>query len=91
MRRAIDIFEGGKIDEKALKALIRAAVEYNQNKSKKKAVAAYARESRQKREGVKLSLSSLAPVPGARRREAIRAVVVTRSLADLNVAQSPTT
>ena len=39
MRRAIDFFEGGKIDEKALKALIRAAVEYNQNKSKKKAVA----------------------------------------------------
>ncbi len=28
-RRAIDIHEGGKIDEKALKALIRAAVELN--------------------------------------------------------------
>ena len=40
MRRAIDFFEGGKIDEKALKALIRTAVEYNQNKSKKKAPAA---------------------------------------------------
>jgi hypothetical protein len=39
-RRAIDFFEGGKIDEKALKALIRAAVDYNQNKSKKKAPAA---------------------------------------------------
>ena len=39
MRRAIDFHEGDKIDEKALKALIRAAVEYNQNKSKKKAVA----------------------------------------------------
>jgi hypothetical protein len=34
MRRAIDFFEAGKIDEKALKALIRAAVEYNRNKSK---------------------------------------------------------
>ena len=28
-RRAIDIHEGDKIDEKALKALIRAAVELN--------------------------------------------------------------
>ena len=36
MRRAIDFFEGDKIDERALKALIRAAVEYNQNKSRKK-------------------------------------------------------
>jgi hypothetical protein len=35
MRRAIDFFEAGKINEKALKALIRAAVEYNRNKSKK--------------------------------------------------------
>ena len=37
MRRAIDIHEGGKINERALKALIRAAVDYNQSKSKKKA------------------------------------------------------
>ena len=37
MRRAIDIHEGGKIDERALKALIRAAVDYNRSKSKKKA------------------------------------------------------
>lgn len=28
-RRAIDFYEGGKIDEKALKALIRAAIEAN--------------------------------------------------------------
>ena len=34
--RAIDIFEGDKIDKRALKDLIRAAVEYNQGKSKKK-------------------------------------------------------
>ena len=39
MRRAIDFHEGDKINEKALKALVRAAVEYNQNKSKKKAPA----------------------------------------------------
>lgn len=36
-RRAIDYFEGDKVDERALKALVRAAVEYNQSKSKKKA------------------------------------------------------
>ncbi|MPZ32198.1 MAG: DUF1801 domain-containing protein [Rhodospirillales bacterium] len=36
-RRAIDFFEGDKINERALKALVRAAVEYNQGKSKKKA------------------------------------------------------
>ena len=38
-RRAIDFFEGDKVDERALKALVRAAIEYNQNKSKKKASA----------------------------------------------------
>ena len=34
-RRAIDIREGGKINEKALKALIRAAVTLNASKAKK--------------------------------------------------------
>ena len=34
-RRAIDFHEGGKIDEKALKALIRAAVELNTAKAKR--------------------------------------------------------
>ncbi len=34
-RRAIDFHEGEKIDEKALKALIRAAVDLNQAKAKK--------------------------------------------------------
>ena len=38
-RRAIDFFEGDKINERALKNLIRAAIEYNQGKSKKKAPA----------------------------------------------------
>jgi hypothetical protein len=38
-RRAIDFFEGDKINERALKNLIRAAVDYNQTKKKKKAPA----------------------------------------------------
>ena len=37
--RAIDFFEGDKLNEPALKNLIRAAVSYNQSKSKKKAPA----------------------------------------------------
>ncbi len=37
--RAIDFFEGDKINERALKNLVRAAVDYNQNKLKKKAPA----------------------------------------------------
>lgn len=36
VRRAIDIREGDKIDEKALKALIRAAVERNTSKARRK-------------------------------------------------------
>jgi hypothetical protein len=35
MRRAIDIHEGEKINERALKNLVRAAVDYNQTKKKK--------------------------------------------------------
>src|ERR1700684_4552702 len=38
-RRAIDFFEGDKINERALKNLIRAAVDHNQARSKKKAPA----------------------------------------------------
>jgi hypothetical protein len=45
-RRAIDFFEGDKVDAPALKNLIRAAIEYNQaKKSKKKAPAAKARKA----------------------------------------------
>jgi hypothetical protein len=40
MRRAIDFFEGDKINERALKNLVRAAVDYNQTKKQKKAPAA---------------------------------------------------
>jgi len=38
-RRAIDFFEGDRINERALKNLVRAAVDYNQIKLKKKAPA----------------------------------------------------
>ena len=38
--RAIDVSEGDKIDEAALKALVRAAIAYNQAKLKKNAPAA---------------------------------------------------
>jgi hypothetical protein len=34
--RAIDLFEGDKINERALKTLVRAAIEYNQSKLKRK-------------------------------------------------------
>jgi hypothetical protein len=39
MRRAIDFFEGDKINERALKNLVRAAIEYNQKNLKKNAPA----------------------------------------------------
>jgi hypothetical protein len=39
LRRAIDFFEGDKINERALKTLVRAAIDYNQSRSKKKASA----------------------------------------------------
>jgi hypothetical protein len=38
-RRAIDFFEGDKINKRALKNLVRAAIEYNQTKLKKNAPA----------------------------------------------------
>src|SRR5260370_26473843 len=37
--RAIDLFEGDKINERALKELVRAAVDYNQIKLRRKALA----------------------------------------------------
>ncbi|AOK29618.1 MULTISPECIES: DUF1801 domain-containing protein [Burkholderia] len=36
-RRAIDFFEGDEIDGRALQQLVRAAIEYNQTKTKRKA------------------------------------------------------
>jgi hypothetical protein len=47
MRRAIDIHEGEKINERALKNLIRAAADYNQTKMMRKAPAG-ARAKRRK-------------------------------------------
>jgi hypothetical protein len=38
-RRAIDFFEGDRINERALKNLVRAAVDYNQGKAKSRAPA----------------------------------------------------
>jgi hypothetical protein len=38
--RAIDLFEGDKVNERALKNLVRAAIDYNQAKLKKKTPAA---------------------------------------------------
>ncbi|MEO9340277.1 DUF1801 domain-containing protein [Mesorhizobium sp. SB112] len=38
-RRVIDFFEGDKVDERALKNLVRAAIDYNQTKLKKNAKA----------------------------------------------------
>ena len=38
--RAIDFFEGDKIRDRALKNLVRAAIDYNQTKKKKKPAAA---------------------------------------------------
>jgi hypothetical protein len=39
MRRAIDFLEGDKVNQRALKNLVRAAIEYNQGKLKKNAPA----------------------------------------------------
>ena len=45
-RRAIDFLEGHKVDERALKTLVRAAIAYNQSKSKKKNAPAKTRSAR---------------------------------------------
>lgn len=61
MRREIDFFEGDKVDERALKNLVRIAIEYNQSHLKKnapakkgaKAVKKTAKKSLKKSEGKK--------------------------------------
>ncbi|MGF6650019.1 hypothetical protein OKW34_000581 [Paraburkholderia youngii] len=45
-RRAIDFFERDEVDERALKALIRAAIDYNQSHLKKNARGAVPKASR---------------------------------------------
>jgi hypothetical protein len=46
--RAIDFLQGDKVNKRALKNLVRAAIEYNQSKSKKKAPARAATKSKKK-------------------------------------------
>ncbi|HEX3897348.1 MAG TPA: DUF1801 domain-containing protein [Rudaea sp.] len=48
--RAIDLFMGDKIDARALKNLIRAAVDYNQTKAKKKAATGARTKARKSKE-----------------------------------------
>jgi hypothetical protein len=51
-RRAIDYLEGDRVDERGLKKLVRAAIDYNRSKLKKKAPAgtrAKARQSKKRR------------------------------------------
>ena len=48
-RRAIDFLEGDKVDERALKNLVRAAIDYNQTKLKKNAAGARAKVQRSKK------------------------------------------
>src|SRR5882672_9782310 len=48
-RRAIDIFEGDKINARALKNLVRAAVDYNQTKKKKAPAATRAKGHKSKK------------------------------------------
>jgi hypothetical protein len=47
--RAIDLFEGDKINERALKNLVRAAVEYNQTKKKRAPAGARAKGHKRKK------------------------------------------
>jgi len=49
-RRAIDFFAGDKVDERALKNLVRAAIAYNRSKSKKKKAPANTRAKPRKSE-----------------------------------------
>jgi hypothetical protein len=53
MRRAIDYFEGDKVNVHALKDLVRAAIVYNQTKLKKNAPKKIARTGIQKKTSVK--------------------------------------
>jgi hypothetical protein len=49
MRRAIDFLEGDKINQPALKNLVRAAIEYNQKKKKKTPARPRAKASKSKK------------------------------------------
>jgi hypothetical protein len=54
MRRAIDFFEGDRINERALKNLVRAAIDFNQTKKKKKAPAGPRVKARKSKKTMKL-------------------------------------
>lgn len=60
-RRAIDFFEGDKINQRALKALIRAAIEYNQARKKKAPTAKKAKSVKRKHEAVSGSDQRIRP------------------------------
>jgi hypothetical protein len=51
--RAIDVFEGDKINERALKSLVRAAIDYNQSRMKGKAPAGTRAQARKKADRLK--------------------------------------
>jgi hypothetical protein len=55
-RRAIDFLEGDKVNERGLKNLVRAAIDYNQAKSKKKASARTPAKSAQKQKDTRARL-----------------------------------
>jgi hypothetical protein len=52
-RRAIDFFEGDRINPRALKNLVRAAIDHNQSRLKKKTPAGTRAESAQKQKYIK--------------------------------------
>jgi hypothetical protein len=56
-RRAIDFFEGDKINERALKNLVLAAVDYNQTKKRRKRLAVLARKYKKGKRPEAMALS----------------------------------
>ncbi|HEY3639189.1 MAG TPA: DUF1801 domain-containing protein [Rhizomicrobium sp.] len=54
MWRAIDFLEGDKVDARALKALVRIAVDYNRNKKSKKVTAVASTKPRRSKKAVSL-------------------------------------
>ena len=63
-RRAIDFFEGDKVNERALKNLVRAAVEYNQARKLKKKTAV------KKQAPVKKKASTVTPAKARKNKRA---------------------
>ena len=80
--RAIDLLEGDKVNESALKNLVRAAIEYNQSNLKKKPAAG----TRAKASGVK---TTLAPAAAAARAKPV-ASRTTKPVARKKIAKPAT-